>query len=385
MKKKFKIANIIEEGFLGGPQKRIINTCNFLNKKFETTVILPSKNSNKFEDLLIANNIKYKLLNINKLSLNFFLFLKYILFFFIDILKIYFYLKKNNFDIVHISGGAWQIKGVIAAKLNKNKICWQLNDTYLPYILRIQFKLLHLLADKFIYSSYKTKKYYSNIINENHSYSIIPSGVNTQYFNPNLEYQLDKNQEKLFKNKFVVGMVANINPIKGIEDFLMIANEFKKNSELNFVLVCQVPLNQIKLFNKFIKMKKDYQIHNFYFLKSTDDIRTILNKVNLYLCLSNSESSPVAVWEALSMEKAILSYDVGDVAKYVINNLNGKIIDRSIKSAVSNINELYNDKIRLRKFSKESRIIAKKELDISFSANKLNNLYDSLLLNIVKN
>ena len=43
MKKKFKIANIIEEGFLGGPQKRIINTCNFLDKKFETTVILLSR------------------------------------------------------------------------------------------------------------------------------------------------------------------------------------------------------------------------------------------------------------------------------------------------------------------------------------------------------
>ena len=66
---------------------------------------------------------------------------------------------KEKFDLVHVSGGSWQFKGVIAGKISKTKVVWHLNDTFTPYIVRLIFKQINFLADSFIFSSKKTKNY----------------------------------------------------------------------------------------------------------------------------------------------------------------------------------------------------------------------------------
>ncbi len=380
MKKKYKIANIIEEGFFGGPQRRIINTTINLDKKFETTVIFPIKDSQIFKELLIKKKINIHQLSINKLSLNLIIFLKYILFFFIDIYRIYKFLKKKKFDIVHISGGAWQVKGVIAAKLNKIKIIWQLNDTYLPYLLRLQFKFLYKMSDGIIYSSYSTKKYYSSIIKDNILYQVIPSSVDTAEFNPEKNFEINSNYKKIINNKFVVTMIANINKIKGIDDFLKLANEFNKvrNDNIVFLLICNVPKNQKKLYNHFLNFKKKLNITNFYFLNSVGDVRSILKLTNIYICLSKYESSPVSVWEALSMGKFVVSYDVGDIRKYIENNTNGFIVSRSLHDVMKKIIKVYSISNNL-KFNKFSRLKAIEELDIKMNVSKLNYLYEKII------
>ena len=95
--------------------------------------------------------------------------------------------------------------------------------------------------------------------------------------------------------------------------------------------------------------------------------------------MSKYESSPVSVWEALSMGKTILSYDVGDVSKFIKNDLNGFIVKRSIDNIIFNIKKIYKDKNILFKYNQNSRLIAKNQLDIKLSVKKLNNLYESLI------
>ena len=80
---------------------------------------------------------------------------------------------------------------------------------------------------------------------------------------------------------------------------------------------------------------------------------------------SKNESSPLSLWEAMSMEKAIVSTEVGDVKKFVKNSING------FTSEVGNVNNLSKkirilvDKPQLRKkFGKKSRQISKNKLDI---------------------
>ena len=38
------------------------------------------------------------------------------------------------------------------------------------------------------------------------------------------------------------------------------------------------------------------------------------------------KSSPLSVWEAMSMEKAIVSTDVGDIKKFINNGNNGLVV-----------------------------------------------------------
>ena len=47
-KDKLRVANIIEEGKLGGPHLRIVNIAKLIKEEVDTTVIMPSENSDDF-------------------------------------------------------------------------------------------------------------------------------------------------------------------------------------------------------------------------------------------------------------------------------------------------------------------------------------------------
>ena len=66
-------------------------------------------------------------------------------------------------DVVHISGGAWQFRSLIACIFLK-KILWHLNDSNANFFIRFVFLATNFLADGFIFSSQRTKKYYEPLI-----------------------------------------------------------------------------------------------------------------------------------------------------------------------------------------------------------------------------
>ena len=128
--KKLRVANILEEAQVGGPQLRVTIIADKIRKKIETTVILPIKNSAKFESILINNKIKYKKVFLSKITKKLNLAAKYILLSPFELILLVYYFRKKNFDIIHISGGAWQFKSMIAAKLSNAKVIWISEDTY---------------------------------------------------------------------------------------------------------------------------------------------------------------------------------------------------------------------------------------------------------------
>ena len=104
---------------------------------------------------------------------------------------------------------------------------------------------------------------------------------------------------------------------------------------------------------------------NFLFINAREDVRSILKSMEIYICTSKNESSPLSVWEAMSMEKAIVSKDVGDVSKFIKNGENGFIVKASNSNdlAKSVKNLILDPKLR-KKFGKKSRQIAKNKLDL---------------------
>ena len=151
--KKIKVGNIIEESRMGGPQFRMVSLALSLNKKVDITLILPSQNSQNLQNKCKTHNVKYLAINLTTLSRNLISILKYFFLFPLEVLKLSLLFKKYKFDIIHISGGSWQIKGVVAAKLVGKKVIWELNDTRVPKVIRIIFFIISDLADVYIYAS----------------------------------------------------------------------------------------------------------------------------------------------------------------------------------------------------------------------------------------
>ena len=374
-----RVANIVEEGRIGGPQIRIALIASALNsKKIHTTVIFPKKDSRDFQKLCKKNGISYLMTPITTLRRDLVTIFLYIISFPFEVLMLSKILKNNRYDVVHLSGGSWQYKGLFAAKLAGVKVIWHLNDTYTPVFIRGIFSLVSYFANSFIYASYRTKKYYEKLIPNKNKNFLIQSPVDINFFNPDINFKVKKFYKKInLKNKIVIGTVANVNPVKGLETFLKAAVEISSNKkDVIFLIIGSVHHNQRKYYTYLINIIKENKLKNVFFINSRKDIRPLLKIFDIYVCSSNNESSPMSVWEAMSMKKAIVSTDVGDVKNFIINKVNGFIVKVGDHEALAKrvVTLIKTPKLRYI-FGKLVRNIAKNKLDLKVCVNLHINAY----------
>ena len=230
MKSKILVGNIIEEGRLGGPQFRIMELAKHMDEYFSsgrfdpykenqivTTVVFPKRDSIKFQEALKQNKIKNHPITLNRLSLEKKALVRYGVGFFFEIALLIKLFKREKFDLLHVSGGAWQFKGAIAAKLSGIKVLWHLNDTGMPEILKSIFKKISpLLADGIIVSGNRVKTFYKLDYFKKSIFLVRPP-VDTNYFKDS-EAKIDNGMRKTGKLNIVT--IGNINPFKGLEFFI---------------------------------------------------------------------------------------------------------------------------------------------------------------------
>ena len=93
--------------------------------------------------------------------------------------------------------------------------------------------------------------------------------------------------------------------------------------------------------------------------------------MDIYVCSSLSESSPLSVWEAMAMKKAIITTNVGDIKKFIKNGKNGFVVDINNTQTMIKKIKILIQKPKLRNvFGKRSRIIAKNNFDINLFSKK---------------
>ena len=381
MKMNMKVANIIEEGRLGGPQVRIARISENLKKKFniETTVIYPFRNSKRFRKRLDENEIKYIQMPLNPLSREPKAFLRYVIYFFYELFLIYRLLKKEKFDLVHVSGGVWQIKGIIAGRLAGCKVIWHLNDTHMPLILKWTAMLVSKqMAAGLIVAGKRVKDYYqAAAARTGKPVFEIQAPVDTAFFRPGT---ISEKRNVLNPSGINILSVGNINPVKGFEDFIRMAENLKDQSGLNFYIAGSPLKTQTDYFNDLCRLKRKYGLDNVFFLGGREDIREILAQTDIYVCSSKNEASPLSVWEAMSMEKAVVSFDVGDVSRFVLNGRNGFVVPCCRPDLLAEkVKILIRDPGLRKKMGHKARKTAKDFLDTAIISKKHRNAYIEVL------
>lgn len=367
-----KVCNIIEDGRLAGPQIRIADVARFLLKKdIDTTVVFPKYESDLFKKKLDEFSIKNKPCRLHHLTKDKKHLLKYTLFFIYELIALYRFFKKEDFDIIHCSGGAWQCKGVIAGKLAGAKTLWHLNDTQMPALLRLLFRpLAYIFADGFIVAGHRVKQYYLNVF-KRHQKPIfeIQAPVNTEVFNPS-EVKSDPSIERRPGIKIVT--ICNLNSTKGLEYFIQMAAILSNTHEnLFFFIVGPAYASQKKYVDKLNRLKNHLNLNNLIFRGPSHNVASVLRAADIYVCSSIAEASPLAVWEAMSMEKAIVSSAVGDVPRFLKDNKNGFIVPiKDPRALVDKVGILIRDPDLRKNFGKKARQTAKRFLDIKIMVKK---------------
>jgi glycosyltransferase involved in cell wall biosynthesis len=376
-----RIANIIEEGKLGGPQVRICVVAAALKGQAETTVFIPVENSKAFQQRCDSLGVPYKLFPITRITKEWWVAVRYVFLSFFEVLRLAWALKKDKFDIVHVSGGAWQYKGLLAARLAGKKVLWHLNDTSLPWVFRTLFSVMSPLAHGYIYSAKRSEIYYQRLVSKNRVSFIIPSPVDTAYYLPVKHFSGDENVIKQFAGKFVIGTISNINTIKGLEVFIDSAAVLNiQFDNLVFVIIGAISKRQERYFARLQVLAKNLLIGNLYFVGDRSDIRPLLSRFDAYVCSSHSESSPMTLWEAMAMKKALVSTDVGDVSMYVKDSEDGFVVNVGDADAMAErLACLIKDPKMRQTFGERAREIAVRELDVSCCAARHLAAYQKIL------
>lgn len=375
-----RIANILEEGRYGGPQARTTLICGKMdNTEFTVSVVLPHNESELFHEKLSAKGIRNRQISLHRLTKQKTHLAKYITLFIPELFTLYNLFTREHVDIVHCNG-AWQIKGVIAGALSGAKVVWFLNDTQMPLLLRMIFKLLALICcDAVIANGNKVKKYYLDDLGLlSMPFEVIQSPVDTSVFDP----ENVKEEQKIADYPGLkIVTVANINPIKGIEYFVEMASILNGlYDDLSFFVVGSQLANQKSYMDKIFGLIKEFDLENLYFYGSSDNIPSVLKAVDIYVCSSIAEASPISVWEAMSMKKAIVSTDVGDVAQFIKEGESGFVVP--IKDAVASADKmdvLIGNKDLRKKFGQKARDVAIEHLDVNICVKKHNEFYRKII------
>ncbi len=101
-----------------------------------------------------------------------------------------------------------------------------------------------------------------------------------------------------------------------------------------------------------------------------------LSIIEIYTHISLQEGFPIALLEAMSMEKPIIATEIGGIPELIKNGKNGILVEPVPKKIAQTIVSLYNDKNRMRALGKNAKKIVNERYGWGDIAQEFVNLYE---------
>jgi len=361
----------MEEGRFSGQHNRIVQVATRLkHRNIETIVYFPRQDSEYFEQKLKDSGIAYRLLKLRRPTLAPKALILYSIYFFRDVLDLSKRLRRDDIDLAHCNG-SWQIKAPLAARIAGVKVLWHLNDTKMPLIVKWVFNILSsVIADYLVLASQRVQSYYlNNNLLRKIPYMIIQAPVDTDRLDPDKVYEI-----KEFKRgeRCQIVFISNITPVKGVEYFIEMAGMLSdRRGDVDFHIFGRRYKNQQKYIDKLEALGRQRGIENLYWHDFRPDVVNVLRAADIFVCSSLYEASPTVVWEAMSMAKAIVTTDVGDVSVIIENGKSGFVVPtRNPAEMALKVERLIDDPDLRRSLGREARSRAISQLDVSICAER---------------
>ncbi len=286
------------------------------------------------------------------------------------------FIKQERFDIIHDHNGPplvrlskiWSphsifIQHIHGTKLGPEK--WESSRVLLWK--RVTAKLVDWYIANSQYTreiAMRKEKISENLI------SVIYNGINVDKFVGESESSHLSNVRKelgIKPEEWVVGIVGNLVPAKGIDKFIQVA---KRVNNAKFVIVGEGALrNELEHLVETLNLNGKV-----IFTGARDDIPDILSVFDVFLFTSNWEAFGITLIEAMASGVPVVAFKVGGVAEVVPEGC-GILIPPSINKAVESIIFLRENPEIAKKMIDRAREWVMGEFNINRTAKRVENIY----------
>jgi len=258
-----------------------------------------------------------------------------------NLLRIRRIIRSNGVTIVHVDG-ITNFVPALAARLTRRPVVWLYND-HLPGLLRwLLLRLVRVLASAVIVQGEKLKEARtgSDPRLRNKTVVLYP-GIDLREFDP-ARYDAAARarlREELGvpANSLLVGMIGNLNHLKGHAYFLRAAQRIKEQVKTARFLVAGRKLDtapeyweQIQKLTIDCGLKEDVIYTGF-----REDAAGILSILDVFVLSSILESCPTVVLEAMAMKVPVVATDVGAVSEMVTHGRTGFVVPPADGEAIA--------------------------------------------------
>jgi len=312
----------------------------------------------------------------------------------IALIKLFFYFKKEKFDIVHTHAPKPALLGQLAAKMAGVPIILNtIHGLYFTKDSSLLKKKLFILIEKisakysdFIFSQNKEdiKTIVKEKIAKAKNLGYLGNGINLQKFSPekfSQNFIIKKKQELgLPLDVKIIGIVGRLVEEKGYVDlFLAMEKIIKKYPDV--LLLSIGPDEPAKKDWLSKDIVKKYGIEkNVIFLGQRLDIEELYPLMDVFVLPSHREGFPRSVIEAMAMQRPIVVTNIRGCKEEIDNGKNGIVVPvKNPQKLAEAILLLLNNDGKAKRLSENARIKAIEEFDENLVFGRIVRQYKKLI------
>lgn len=250
-------------------------------------------------------------------------------------------IRRKGIDIVHVDG-VTNFVPALAAAITGRPVVWTYNDHLPGLVKRPLLWLLNRLSRVVIVQGQQLKESRTGHNVKLHAKTqVLYSCVDVDEFDP---AQYSAEQVERIKQTLglppattVVGMIGNLNRLKGHAYFIEAAREIKEKVPSTKFLIIGHKLDTDRAYWEQLQhlaagngLEDDIVYAGF-----REDIPAVLAVMDVFVLASVLESCPVVVLEAMAMERPIVATDVGAVSELIGQGDSGLIVPSQNATALA--------------------------------------------------
>lgn len=295
-----------------------------------------------------------------------------------DLIRIRYFILKNNIQIIHSHGKGAGIYSRILAAITNVKCIHTFHGVHLNQynaVSKAAYKLIERLLSRSTnaFVSVSQSEYESVLKNkfaDKNKLHIIENGV--------VIPELSINENVFYTEPFLITSITRFDYAKNsslLIDILEHLHKTKSLSKFKFVLIGSGP-EEISIKNKL----KEKQFASYVeFTGNLSNPEEILKKSFCYFSTSKWEGLPLGMLEAMAQGLPCIATDVPGNRDLVINQVNGFLFNLTQPQMAANFLTKLSDDVNLwRKFSVNARNLVVEKYSLKIMLDKTKNLYENI-------